>query len=361
MDKEGDMKELKLKYENQIYESDARKAIYYSIIKCPDGIVRLYSNRWVKHFNTICTDSRDGVTFDQSKTVVLKASGATHNFTPFYGKNRTLYSIGGVDNWKHDRAFHGITSYDVFKKVYEEKFQWPCTREVFDLSEHKRLLSNKKMLEHVRGLYLFKSETGLHWEQIGKKPIVTTKNEGFIDAIKNFGKGSEFDGQVCCVYDENTDQYFLYVRANVAVGFRYIQYSTSKDLIHWDKFRLININGYQADRDNYYTPSIFRYKKIFVGLIPYFDIDGNCCIRLVRGVDGVNFDIVGRYFHEQIVHFKDGKPKNTCHSVYGILPRKGVINIYIHHNNLGLDNNSPVTVVRYTVPEEKFDEVISCL
>jgi hypothetical protein len=354
------MKKLELKKENQIYESDARKAIYYSILKCPDGIIRLYSNRWVKYFNTLCVESRDGIHFDMMPTIILQKSGACHNFTPFYGRDRVLYAIGGVDNWKHDPEFHAIKNNADFKKIYESKFHRDSSKETFILKEHQRILSNKKRLDHVRGLYLFKSENGSKWGLISRNPIVTVDNEGFINAIKNFGKGSEFDGQVCCVYNELEDKYYLYVRANVDIGFRYIQYSTSKDLVHWDTFKLINIEGYDKGKDNYYTPSIFRYKKVFIGMIPYFGTDGNCCIRVIRGTDGVNFEVVDKWFHEKIMLFKDGKPKNACHSVYGMIVKNGLVNIYIHHNNLGLDTNKPVNVVRYTISEKDFDEVVKC-
>jgi hypothetical protein len=354
------VKEISLKKENQVYESAARRAIYYSIVKCPDGIIRLYSNRWVGHYDTVFIESHNGIEFDQTLNLALKKSGACHNFTPFYNKGNKLMAIGGVDNWKHDGNFHAIKGYKDFKKVYEAKFKRDCSKEVFKIADHHRILSNKPILSNSDGLYLFESDNGNKWKQVGTNPIVTVNNAGYIDAIKNFGKGSEFDGVVNCVWDESQKLYFLYLRANVSPGFRYIQYSTSKDLINWDKFQLINIEEYQADKDNYYIPSIFRYKKMFVGLIPYFDQEGNCCIRLVASNDGINFKIKQKLFHEKTMLFKNEKPKNTCHPVYGILAKKGTISIYIHHNNLGLNDKEPVTVWRYTVPEKEFDEVVLC-
>jgi len=350
--------EIKLKKENIVYKSEARKAIYYSLLKCPDGIIRLYSNRWVKYHNTIFVESRDGINFGIEKNIILQKTGASHNFSPFYGRKNKLYGVGGIDNWKHDKNFHGIKKYSDFKKVYEEKFQWSCTKEIFDLAEHKKLLSNKKILSHVRGIYLFESEDGIKWKEVYSKPIITTKNEGYIDAIKNFGKGSEFDGLVNCIYDNITDQYFLYVRANVNPGFRYIQYSTSKDLINWKGFKLINIEGYEKDKDNYYIPCMMKYRNIFIGLTPYFDQEGSCCIKLLKSLNGIDWQIKTEFFNEKSKLFKGEKPKNTCHAVYGFYFKKGIINLYIHHNNLGLDSMKPVNVIRYTILEKEFDKVL---
>ena len=354
-------KEIKLKRGNVCYTSDQKLAIYYSMLKCPDGILRLYTNRWVGKYETCCIENTDGrgCNFGKELIKILDKSGATHNFSPFYGRNKKLYGIGGVDNWKFDKSFHDIKNYNDFKKVYEEKFQRDSSKEVFEHNEHRRLLSNKKILKHVRGLYLFESENGIRWKEVQSDPIITTRNEGFIDAIKNFGKGSEFDGHVNCVYDAETDLYFIYLRANVNIGFRYIQYATSKDLINWSKFQLINIETYDGTKDNYYIPSFFKYKKKFVGLIPYFDKE-KCSIRIMSSADGINFKIHGVFFKENSAIFKDFKPKNTCHPVQGFFTKNGIVTIYIHHNNLALDKTKPVEVVRHTITEKEFDEVLSC-
>ena len=346
--------------ENDIFTTDHRKSIYYSIIKCPDGKIRFYNNQWVGRFKTLMIESNDGVVFDQRLHLVLNRSGASHNFTPFYGKNNKLYAIGGVDNWKFDPAFHGIQNQKDFKRVFENKFRRSSATENFNYKIHRKLISNKPAMPHVNGLYLFESAEGKVWKEVQKEPIITVWNAGYIDAIRNFGKGSEFDGMIGCCWVPEESLYYIYLRANISPGIRYIQYSTSPDLLNWSEFQLVDIEGYDISKDNYYIPSIFRYKGKFVGLVPFFDQKGNSCIRVLVSRHGRVFEIRRELFGEKTQSL-DGKPKNACHAVYGLIENKsGVIYIYIHHNNLGLKYDEPVRVQRYTVQEKEFDEVVKC-
>lgn len=348
---------MELIEKNKVFISDARRAIYFNLLKCPNGNIRLYSNRWVKYHDTVSVGSKDGITFDRELILALKKSGATHNFFPFIGQDGKMYGIGGIDNWKHDKNFHDIKDYDTWKIAYENKFKKPVNPEVFQLEEHRRLLSNKRILDHVDGLYLFSSTDGKKWSQLSKVPIVTVEKEGFVNAMINFGKGSEFDGAVNCIWNDEIKKYILYIRANVDIGCRFIQYSVSDDLLSWEKFNLIKVEGYEKAKDNYYTPCFMKYKDWYIGLIPYFR-EGKGSIRLLRSRDGIKWDIVKDFFKEETAVFKDGKPKNSCHAVNGMLIKDGVINFYIHKNNLGLDSMSSVDVVRYTTTEKEMDEIL---
>lgn len=350
---------MNLKEENIVYDSKFREAIYYSILKCPDGIYRLYSNQWLKSYRTAVLESVDGIHFSDIKNYIFDKSGVSHNFFPFYGKDNLLYGIGGVDNWKHDQAFHDIKGYNSFVTTYEEKFKVSSADVDFNLSKHKFLLSSKKALDHVRGLYLFKSEDGISWDQIYEEPIITVFNKGYKNAIKLFGKSSEFDGHVNCVYNKDLNLYIIYLRANVQQGFRYIQYSTSTDLRNWSEFKLLRLyRGYVSGEDNYYTPCMFKYNSVYIGVVPYFNLNNDCCLRFITSVDGVNWFLKKELFKDKTAFYRGEKPKNTKHLVNGIIEKDGIINLYVHENFFGLDKDNPVTIKRFSISKEEFEDTI---
>lgn len=349
---------MNLSPENIIYEPGLKEAIYYTVIKCPDRMYRLYSNQWYRTYRTVIVMSYNGLNFSTKNKTVFKDSGVTHNFFPFYGKDDKLYGIGGIDNWKYDEKFHGIKDYNSFVKVYESKFRESSKSVNFNIEKHKFLLSNKKILNHVRGLYLFESKDGVNWDQVYEAPIITVFDKGYTNAIRLFGKSSEFDGHVNCLYHEEQDLYYLYLRANVAKGFRYIQYSTSKNLKTWSEFKLVNLQDYNRRKDNYYTPCMFKYESIFIGIIPYFNIDNKCCLKIYKSENGVDWELLKIIFKDDTAFYRGEKPKNTKHFVNGYVEEKGNLHFYIHENFHGLNRKKPVTIRRYTISKQDWDKFI---
>lgn len=339
-----------------VYESKVREAIYYTILRCHDDIYRLYSNQWFKLYKTVYLESDDGLHFGNVKGKIFR-SGASHNFHPFKDRHGNLLGIGGCDNWKYDKRFHNIQSIKDFYTVYEDKFKVSGRDVKFNLETHQKLLAGKPILSHVDGLYLFTSETGVNWRQVSDGPIVTVHDRGFINAMQLFGKGSEFDGHVNCIYDECKDIYYLYLRANISRGYRWIQYSTSKDLKTWDKFRLISLDVHDRDKDNYYIPSFIKYKGRFIGLLPYFN-EEYCSIRIVTSDNGVDYTFQRDILKDKPAILTSGKLKNVHHPVHGIVEDGDDIHLYIHHNNFGIDKTRPVTVVRHTVSRKDFEKVV---
>lgn len=348
---------MNLKPENIIFNSPIREAIYYSIIKCPDNIYRVYSNQWYKTYQVAVIESRDGINFSNVKHTIFKKSGASHNFFPFYGRDKKLYGIGGIDNWKYDKEFHDITGYKSFVTTYESKFKESSKDVKFDLLKHRTLLSSKTVLNHVCGLYLFTSKDGLNWEQVYKSPIITVFNKGYTNAIKLFGKSSEFDGHVNCVYDDLNDEYYIYLRSNVSQGFRFIQYATSKGLKEWSEFKYL-FGRHKNNIDNYYTPCMFKYKSLYIGVVPYFNLDNKCCLRILTSHTGNNWYIKKDIFLDNVAFYKGEKPKNTKHFVNGYVETEKEIYFYVHENFYGLNSHKPVTLKRYSILKKDFNEFI---
>ena len=341
---------------NIVYISNMREAIYYSIINV-NRKYYLYSNQWKEVYQTIVLNSRDGINFSTSSERIFKDTGSAHNFCPFYGKDNQLYGIGGIDNWKFDQKFHDIIDYESFVKTYEEKFKKSSKNEVFNLIEHRRLLSDKIPLKNTRGLYLFKSENGKNWKQLSELPIITIFNDGFLNAINLFGKSSEFDGHINCIYKPELDEYIIYLRANVSKGKRFIQYARSKDLIKWSRFNLIKLDVYNNE-DNYYTPCFMKYKEMYIGFIPYFNVNNVCALRFVVSDDGVNWKFIKDIYKDTTSFYRGEKPKNTKHMVNGYIDKGDKLYFYIHNNFSGLTPHEPVTIQRLSIDKKDFEKFL---
>lgn len=348
---------MKLKNEKIVYTAKNRTDNYYTLLE-REGVVYLYSNCWTKEILTVCSKSRDGLSFEKPEGV-FKNSGVTHNFLPFKNKNGELYGIGGVDSWKHEAKWHTIDDYELFKKEFLKRFNTPYIKDEARFQRFREVIKSKKCLNHTSGLYLFKHETNNIWSQVQKQPIVTAWSDGFNSAFK-WGKSTEFDGHISIVYNNKTDKYILYLRNNIKCGTRYIQYAESKDLINWSKFKSINIDGFDVDKDNYYYANIIKHpdRDLFIGFLPYFD-NLNCCVRLVASEDGINFKITGELFNDKIALLKD-KPKNTIMAVNGILHDNDNYYIYFHFNYLGLDQNKDVVIKRFEVDKNSFNGAFKC-
>lgn len=347
---------MNFKEENIVYNLNFRDAIYHSIIEC-FGTYRLYSNQWREMYQTVCIKSCNGKNFNTEQEKVFMNSGVTHNFFPFYNKEGKLYGIGGMDNWKYDEEFYKIKDYKSFVSIYEEKFRKSSKDQKFNITEHRRLLAHKKPLNHVRGLYLFTSSNGKDWKQVQKFPVINVFHNGFINAINLFGKSSEFDGHVNIVYHKNSDEYFIYLRANVSKGNRFIQYARSKDLINWSKFNLIKLDVYNK-KDNYYTPCFMKYKEKLFGLIPYFNPDNFCSIRVITSNDGINWGFIKDIFKSKTVFYRGEKPKNNNHMVNGFIENKNDLYFYIHNNYSGLTRTEPVNIKRLSISKKEFERYI---
>jgi len=346
---------------NKVYTADNREVLYQTVLRCPDGIVRLYCNHWTKENRTIFRESKDGISFDSELHVVIKDSGVSHNFYPFYDKNGNLYAIGGLDSWKHEAKWRQVDDYEVFKKMFLERFKTPYIRDVERFEMFKKRIRAKKPLEHTSGLYLLKSETGVEWTMAEKDPIITAWHPGFHSAL-DWGKSTEFDGHLSCVYNPRLDKYVLYLRNNIRWGIRYIQYSMSDNLRDWSPFQSVNIEGYDIDTENYYSPVIWKHphREIYVGMIPFFfEKGGKGCIKLIKSEDGINFEIAEDIFQRK-VSLLNLKPKSYYNAINGILTVGDMIYFYIHHNYLGVIPHEPVEIYRYEISIRDLDKALKC-
>lgn len=94
-----------------------------------------------------------------------------------------------------------------------------------------------------RGLYVYKSKDGIHWEQWSKGPVITL---------------GAFDSQNLTFWDPERKLYVAYYR-NFRDGKRDIMTCTSKDFLKWSKPVYLKITG--APRQHLYTNAVRPYPR----------------------------------------------------------------------------------------------------
>ena len=98
-----------------------------------------------------------------------------------------------------------------------------------------------------------------------------------------------------CIISYCNNKYFAYFRINTKMGGRQIQYSTSEDMLNWDKYKLLKIKGFNIDVDHMYHPNIFRYEntKYMIGLIKHHNTDMNrLSYDIIMSKNGIDFQYI---------------------------------------------------------------------
>jgi hypothetical protein len=140
----------------------------------------------------------------------------------------------------------------------------------------------------------------------------------------------------------------LYQRANIGTGVRFIQYTTSTNLIDWSDFNLININPkIDLFKNNYYYNNFFSLKDIdiYIGLLPrnkknsesYNDLDNKEYLELYYSKDCINWNYIGvlvefEYYNEYIIL---GAPiiKHNKYYFYTTNHKNNLINVHSIEKN----------------------------
>jgi len=308
---------------------------YFSVLQNPQtNKIRIYYRSSYPPTGNLTSPTRyiesdDGIDFHKpKKDIIIQDTGVCHNFFAFYDHNpnitdNKIKGIGGT-HWKKRDPFWHIRA------------------------KHEGMEKDTPATHGYRGIYIYQSEDGLQWNNISKKPVVSRRSPGFLSRGRR--QAREFDSHLSAFYDDNRSEYILYVRANIKQGIRFIQFTTSKDLINWSPFKPIGIKFHSA-KDNYYFPNFFRHPSNtgYLGLIPYTN-HKNGLLRLVKSTDGVKWKIIEELFSEK-PFFHDRQPKNASHPVNGyVLSKdKSMIYFYIHHNYFQSNKKKPVRVIRYSI------------
>ena len=162
-----------------------------------------------------------------------------HNFTIFKDLTDTFYyGIGGLNRDQHPY------------NVEDENNGNACTN---------------------NGLFLYKSYDIINWEKLPDiNPIISVNKFPKNPIIGIEQIVPECDSNICCFYSKIFKTYLLFIRANIAIGCRSTQITTTTDFINFTDFKLLNIDTFLHLNNNYMFKcvEILEY-NVFFALVPF--------------------------------------------------------------------------------------------
>lgn len=173
---------------------------------------------------------------------------------------------------------------------------------------------------YANGLHLFAEVNDNLICLNNKLPIVSGVHPGRYDGHYGYTNNctlescrnglTVYDSLGSIVYNKEKDLYFMYHRANIGTGRRSIQYTTSKNLLEWSEFNIVNFGpSHDYFGCNMYYSNFFNVPNtnIYLGIIPYIrrltsdygSFDTKEEYRLYYSYDCINYTYVGN-IHENI-------------------------------------------------------------
>jgi hypothetical protein len=248
----------------------------------------------------------------------LNLGVGSHNFRLF-NINNNIYGIGG-------QAF-GTDNYNTFTNTINIDYLNYHKNDIKFISKdnyHINHLAGDKIYDpthycpyFANGLYLFKMNninTNDYIIENNKLPILSGIISGRHDGhygycnnnnIKKSRNGlTVYDSNTSLIFNENINKYFLFQRANIGNGVRYIQYSSSNNLTEWSDWNLLKLSpSKDYFKTNIYTNNIFKIKGVnnYIGILQvnkkvsnnYYDHEKNGNIELYYSIDCENWNLIG--------------------------------------------------------------------
>ena len=297
-----------------IYKVPNVPRMYTQSVTCMD---KINSNLDIIHPNiNIIKDENLDEIFNNA---ILKENCASHNLSFFYDENpneKTKYKgIGGlVFNINEIKDFSNVTGFD--NSYLENSPKDLITTK--SLHENAVIISKSYSDKYrMNGLYLYESENGTNWKLRQDTPIIGGLHAGTLSMRNGY---NEFDSNVCCLFWKKLNKYFLYTRSNISNGKRFIQVTTSKNLIKWSEFELIQLTP-QYDfslKENYYSYNMIEvcngnYLLAYLPCCEYVDTNlssvKNNKFEFYLSDDGINFT---RIFEKNVIGSRLYYPASGC-------------------------------------------------
>lgn len=260
---------------------------------------------------------------------------ASHNMYFFKDKNNIIKSIGGQhlsqDSYKDIVNNQEYQKYEEYHKnitfIYGKPFN--ITMSGCDYIYNHAL----PCPYYANGLHLFELEKNNNLKCLNNDlPILSGIHPGRYDGHYGYTNNKDlnscrngltvYDSMGSVIYNKETDLYFLYHRANIGTGRRSIQYTTSKDLLEWSEYNIVNFND---DHDyfscNMYYSNFFNIPNtnIYLAILPYIkrisneynSIDKYEYYKLYYSYDCINYKFIGNiHINNSILTLED----NSCSS-----------------------------------------------
>ena len=331
---------------------DKNLILYYQVLSSPESIC--------------CAISEDGgLTFNKPENnYVLKKSLACNNFRAFIDHNpnsKTIFKAVGGHHCGNNFPSHK----DCNCKNYPTK---ECVDPVWPNKKRNLFIDDIYHPCQGNGYYIWESDNGLNWRVLSEKPILSSFTK-----IKDFNKLGHIspDGGPSIFYDNNINEYVVYLRTNIKLGVRHVSYSRSPDLVKWSEPELIKLNpGFNFEHDNLYYGGIYKYigeKNKYIGFPSYFKniIHDPCgeprsyydeCTLVMISNDGLNWTVKDKWF-EGITTNPQWRGHMRAPHVLGFIesPNKKEFWLYIQKDFL-TDHNK---LYRYSIKKEEFNKIFN--
>jgi hypothetical protein len=353
-----------LLYENSITNIDFSNFYYKQLIKI-NNINYIYYREDIQHTSALDRQItkrliiNDNLELIKDENYSLNLGVASHNFQLFNINNK-IYGIGG-------QAL-GCTSYNENANTQNEtyinyhnndiKFISSAIYSINSLVGDKLYDPTHFCPYFANGLYLFKMNENLsdYIVENNKLPILSGIKLGRHDGhygyadnvnIDNSQNGlTVYDSNTSLLFNNNNNKYYLFQRANIGTGYRYIQYSTSPNLLEWSDWNLLKLNPFKDYfTSNYYTNNFFKIKDVntYIAILDYTnkmssnysDIDKNGKYELYYSNDCENWDFIGniapfKYYEDWMVY---GEPLIINNKYYFFIRNNSQLNIYSMSKN----------------------------
>jgi hypothetical protein len=253
---------------------------------------------------------------------ILNFGIASHNFRLF-NLNNNIYGIGGqslgIANYTDKLVNTKNQKYINYHNNDINKFLNSSDYGVNHLAGDKIYNPSIVCPYYANGLHLFSFDNfnlnakSFNVENNGL-PIVSgimnNRHDGHYGYSDNYNIDKSkngltvFDSQTSVLYNNQQNKYYLYQRANIGIGIRYIQYTTSNDLINWSEFNLLKINPeINYFKFNFYYSNFFKINGVnnFIGILPsnqkiadnYYGLDTIQNYRLYYSNNCIEWNYIG--------------------------------------------------------------------
>lgn len=224
---------------------------------------------------------------------------------------RHNYNLINYNNIENNILFHDLFCHN-FYPFYDKK--------------NNKYIGISGTALYNNGLHLFESTNGINWIHI--KQILDETH-----ILPGWAHINHFDTHNCIVYNENDENYYIYIRNNKLIdnqSHRFVQYTKTKN---FDEFiNCTNINIFNNNNLTLYTPGIFQYPNsdYYIG-IP--SVQGNNYedknnAMLMVSLNNTDFEILTKDL------FQDNN--NNSMNINSIVPSIDNKKLYIYtHNNFG--------------------------
>jgi hypothetical protein len=349
-------------YANIIYNNKNKKSQLYYPVNIKDKQVTSYAeyDNNKEKFNRYNNENNNNIVMDQEERV-------SHNFKVFIDPQDKDYSykgIGGIHlrDFKKKKDFIKLPNFLYndrnVKHEFGSEYAYFSPNDVHDLKK-------------LNGLYLYKSKDGIEWELANNLPIASSISK----VAKKTKQGIlAFDTSPSVVFDDNTNKYYLYTRANYAEDIRFIMSAESTDLINWSEFDIIKTNPtpFIPTMQNYYSPYTFKYpnSNYHISFPTYFEctprqnrLTHNGCIKI--GFCNSLIDFRDWTFIDNKLFYRDKAIKNDQdiryrYDMVGFIDNtdnKDTTNFELYiHENVGTLNN---VIRKYEIRRDGFSSLYS--